>query len=729
MIPLRKSISLRLLRYVFGCFVAVTLVVTALQLLFEYNHVKRTVLAELVQLQNSFANGLSASLWDYSPAQLDSILSGMHQIEKVSGVKVVDERDALLASVGHVVSQDVQVSKVTTLEQQQIREIEVTTANGPETLFEYRFPIEYDDRGNTVLLGYGYLYLNHKTIIGSITYTLTLIVINSVIKTLALWAIFIFFIHKVLVRPLNALTGATQALNPDDPETLSESKSLEGILEANHADELNILATKFIEMRGAILNKIDLVEHQNKVLDARVEERTRDLARSNDALTKVNAELEHLSLHDPLTGLPNRTLFNDRLSHQLQVANRYHSEFIVLSIDLRRFKNINDDFGHQIGDKVLKESAARMAGTLRKADTIARMGGDEFAAILAGADAAYGEQIAQKLLDALVPPMRFGEHSIEAFANIGIATFPTHGTTAKALFNNADDAMYQAKRAEQGFALFSTQISSTLSKQRKLRDQIPHAIQTNQFELHYQPIIALRTNSIIGVEALVRWNHPVFGVIPPVEFIGLAEHSGMIEQLTEWVFETACTQCREWYEQGYEFRISINLSRRSFSDADLSTKLRDTVLRHGLDTNRIHLEVTETAAVTHPETVIQGIENLNDSGFTVSLDDFGTGYSSFSHFSKIAIRELKIDKDFLLDMNETSRLAVQSIIELAHKLDICVVAEGVETPELFSWLADVNCDYVQGYFVSRPLPIESLNDWLLESEWSETRAIPSSKIA
>jgi len=676
MIPLRKSISLRLLRYVFGCFVAVTLIVTALQLLFEYNHVKRTILAELVQLQNSFATGLSASLWDYSPAQLDSILLGMHQIDKVSGVKVVDDQDALLASVGNIVSQDVQVSKITTLEQQQIREIEIATAKGPETLFEYRFPIEYDDRGNSVLLGHGYLYVNHKTIIGSITYTLTLIVINSVIKTLALWAIFIFFIHKVLVRPLNALTGATQALNPDNPETLSESKSLEGILEANHADELNILATKFIEMRSAILNRIDMVERQNKMLDARVEERTRDLARSNVALTKVNSELAHLSLHDPLTGLPNRTLFNDRLRHQLHIANRYHSEFIVLSIDLRRFKNINDDFGHQVGDKVLKETAERMASTLRKADTIARMGGDEFAAILAGADATYGEQIAQKLLNALMPPMRFGEHSIETYANIGIAAFPTNGTTAETLFNNADDAMYQAKRAEQGFALFSTQISSKLSKQRKLRDQIPHAIQMNQFELYYQPIIALKTNSMIGVEALVRWNHPVFGVIPPVEFIGLAENSGVIDQLTEWVLETACTQCSEWYEQGYDFRISINLSRRSFSNTDLSTKLRDTVLRHGLDTSRIKLEVTETAAVTHPETVIQGIEELNESGFTVSLDDFGTGYSSFSHFTKIAIRELKIDKEFLLDMNEASRLTVQSIIELAHKLDIAVVAEG-----------------------------------------------------
>jgi len=264
------------------------------------------------------------------------------------------------------------------LEQEHTREIQILNDQGKKTLYEHRFPIEYNDRGNNQLLGYGFIYVDHKTIIGSIVYTLTLIVINSVIKTLALWAIFIFFIHKVLVRPLDALTAATQALNPDNPETLSESKSLEGILEANHADELNILARKFIDMRTAILKRIDVIERHNEMLDARIEQRTHELSKSNVALTKVNAELKHLSLHDPLTGLPNRTLFSDRLNHQLHIAKRYQNEFIVLSIDLHRFKNINDDYGHHVGDNILKETATRMSNALRKADTIARMGGDEF---------------------------------------------------------------------------------------------------------------------------------------------------------------------------------------------------------------------------------------------------------------------------------------------------------------------------------------------------------------
>ncbi len=707
----------------------VTLVVTAFQLLFEYKHVKHTILSEVVDLRKSFSGGLSAALWDYSPAQLDSILSGMHQIEKVSGAKVVDDQDSLMASVGSVVTQDIQVTALSTMEQEHTREIQILTDQGKETLFEHRFPIEYNDRGNIQLLGYGYIYVNHKTIISSIVYTLTLIIINSIIKTLALWAIFLFFINKVLVRPLNALTAATQALNPDDPESLSESKSLEGTLEANRADELNILAMKFIEMRTAILNRIDMIQRQNEMLDARVEERTRELSKSNVALTKVNSELEHLSLHDPLTGLPNRTLFSDRLNHQLHIAKRYQNEFIVLSIDLSKFKNINDDFGHQVGDKILKETATRMSGSLRKTDTIARMGGDEFAAILPGADAIYGKQIAQKLLTALAPTIRCEEHSIDAYANIGIATFPEHGTTAEALFNNADDAMYQAKRAEEGFALFSTKVNKTLSKQRKLCDQIPQAIQLNQFELHYQPIVSLQTNQLIGVEALVRWNHPNFGMIPPDEFIGLAEKSGVIDQLTHWVLETACSQCREWQEQGHEIRVSINLSRRSFNNTNLAKNLQQTVRNHGLDTSSITLEVTETAAISHPETVIQGIEELNNSGFTVSLDDFGTGYSSFSLLTKIAIKQLKIDKDFLVDMNESSQMVVQTIIELAHKLEISVVAEGVETPELLSWLADVNCDYAQGYFVSKPLPVETLNNWLQESEWFQNKPDSHSKAA
>jgi diguanylate cyclase (GGDEF)-like protein len=716
MIKLKNSIGLRLLRYVFACYLVVAVVVTGIQLVFEYRHVKSNLFVQLHSLEITFKDSLVTSLWSFDTAQLEATLFGMQKIDMVSGIKIVNQQQEIIASIGTVLTKDSQVVSTKQVEHSDILETTVIQPNTTkkQTLFEYRFPIEYqEDKNSPVnLLGYGLISANENTIIERVKYSFILIIINSVIKTLALWLFFLFFASRVIGRPLNALANAASALNPGKLETLGSSKELGRIIDAKHQDELYLLADNFNQMRVAILEKINIIESQKHSLEKRVAERTQ-------SLTEANADLQYLALHDTLTSLPNRTLFNDRLDQMLKTASRNKTRFIVVCIDLENFKTINDTHGHQIGDQILAGVAGRMSKVLRSADTLARIGGDEFFALFPIVNDSDSDVITEHLLNSFYEPFVFEtDDNIRVFTNasIGTAIYPEHGENAEALIKNADMAMYQAKQSGISCANYSSQEDSILRREIKISEDIKPAIEEGQFNLVYQPILEYKTKRVTKLEALIRWQHPTLGLLSPVEFIPISERNGSIYELTQWVLQTVCKQCQQYRLLDGAMSVSVNISGRVFNQPEMPDLLEKICKTSDVPPSSINLEITETTAMGQPEQAITILHQLTGKGFTVSIDDFGTGYSSFSYLTELPVNELKIDKSFLLSMNKNSHKVIKAMIDLAHLLDLKVVGEGVETQELLDMLNEMNCDFAQGFYIARPLSIEALYEWLLSEE-------------
>jgi diguanylate cyclase (GGDEF)-like protein len=716
MIRLKKTIGLRLLRYVFGCYLIVALAVTGIQLASEYRHVKSNLFTQLYGLENTFKNSIVNSLWSFDTPQLEATLFGMLKIDMVSGIKIVNQQQEIIASIGGVVTKDSQIVSTEHLEHAGMLEATLIQPNTTQkqTLFEYRFPIEYqEDKGASInLLGYGYIYASENTIIERVKYSFILIIINSVIKTVALWLLFLFFANRVVGRPLNALANAASALNPDKLETLGNSKELDKIIDAKHEDELYLLANNFNQMRVAIVEKIDIIESQKQMLEKRVSERTQ-------SLTEANINLQYLALHDTLTSLPNRTLFNDRLDQMLKSALRNKTRFIVACIDLQNFKTVNDTYGHQIGDQILAGVAERMSKVLHSTDTLARIGGDEFFALLPIVNDSDSKVIAEHLVNSFYEPFVFGNDSsisVSTNANIGTAIYPEHGENADALIKNADMAMYQAKQSGISYASYSSEEDSILKRELKISQDIELAIKEDQFYLVYQPILEYKTKSVTKLEALIRWQHPTLGLLSPVEFIPICERSGHVYELTQWVLQTACKQCKEYQLLDGAMSVSVNISGRVFNQPEMPALLEKICKVSNVLPSSINLEITETTAMGNPEQAIDILKQLTSKGFTISIDDFGTGYSSFSYLTELPVNELKIDKSFLLSINENTNKVIKAMIDLAHLLNLKVVAEGVETKELLDMLNEMNCDFAQGFYIAKPLRIKVLYQWLLGEE-------------
>jgi diguanylate cyclase (GGDEF)-like protein len=716
MIKLKNSIGLRLLRYVFACYLVVAVAVTGVQLVSEYRHVKSNLIAQLYGLENTFKDSIVTSLWSFDTPQLEATLFGMQKIDMVSGIKIENQQQDIIASIGTVLTSESQIVSTKQLEYTGMLEAKIIQPNTTkkQTLFEYRFPIEYqEDKDAPInLLGYGLIYASENIIIERVKYSFILIIINSVIKTLSLWFFFLFFTNRVVGQPLNALANAASSFNPDKLETLNSSKELDKIIDAKHEDELYLLANNFNQMRVAIVEKIDIIESQKQMLEKRVSERTK-------SLTEANINLQYLALHDTLTSLPNRTLFNDRLDQMLKAASRNKTRFIVACIDLQNFKTVNDTYGHQIGDQLLAAIAERMSNFLRSTDTLARIGGDEFFALLPIVNDSDSEVIAEHLVNSFYEPFIF-EHneSIRVFtsANIGTAIYPEHGENADSLIKNADMAMYQAKQSGISYANYSSEEDSILRRQVKISQDIKTAIEEDQFYLVYQPILEYKTTRVSKLEALIRWQHPTFGLLSPVEFIPIAERSDSIYELTQWVFQTACRQCQQYQLLDGSMSVSVNISGRVFNLPEVPDLLEKICKTFNVLPSSINLEITETTAMGKPEQAFNILNQLTSKGFTISIDDFGTGYSSFSYLTELPVNELKIDKSFLLSTNENTNKVIKAMIDLAHLLDLKVVAEGVETVELLDMLNGMNCDFAQGFYISKPLPIKMLYQWLLGEE-------------
>lgn len=435
--------------------------------------------------------------------------------------------------------------------------------------------------------------------------------------------------------------------------------------------------------------------------------------------TRQADSLQHQALFDDLTNLPNRVLFQDRLQQAILVSRRESQQFALLAFDLNRFKEVNDTLGHQYGDMLLQQVANRLKTTARESDTFARMGGDEFSFLLPATGVTGSQVFAKKIMDSLEASFDLNGKLIEIGASIGVALFPDHGADYEALMRHADAAMYVAKRARSGFEVYDSKKAPEDDLDPALRAELRHAIENNQLVLYFQPKISHQTSMVNGLEALVRWQHPTRGLIPPDRFIPLAEQSGLIRPLTAWVLEQAVAQCAQLQHLGMPLSMAVNLSTINLKDPELPRKITAVLQKHGLEAKWLELEITETAVMDDTMRTVQVLAELDLLGAKISIDDYGTGYSSLSYFKKLPLDDIKIDKSFVIGMeqNQDDATIVRSTIEMGHQLGLRVVAEGVEDQATWQALSKLGCDAAQGYYMSRPLSADDLLKWLCESPW------------
>jgi diguanylate cyclase (GGDEF)-like protein/PAS domain S-box-containing protein len=430
---------------------------------------------------------------------------------------------------------------------------------------------------------------------------------------------------------------------------------------------------------------------------------------------RAEEEVRHQALHDGLTGLPNRTLLADRLEQALAAAQRDASNVGLLLLDLDGFKDVNDSLGHHAGDLLLRQVSERLCAALRGSDTVARLGGDEFAVCLPDLHSPVeASSVAGKLLACLEEPFELAEMAVSLSASIGVAFSGEHGHEPSVLLQRADIAMYRAKRARCGWALYDTATDEAHRHRLAILAELRDAAALGELTLHYQPLINMATNEVEHVEALVRWVHPVRGVISPGEFIPLAEQSGLIHPLTAWVLQEAVDQAARWTAEGIQLPIAVNLSAAVLQDENLPTSITATLAEAGLDHGRLIVEITES--VIAEEGVRDALQRLSDAGIACAVDDFGTGYSSLAWLKNLPVQQLKIDREFVTQMEHDARdrAIVASVVTLAHSLGLTVVAEGIETEEVAALLAEMGVDIAQGFLYCHPLPVAELETWLHE---------------
>lgn len=893
-LELHKSIGSQLLRVVFGFYLIVTILVTCGQLYFEYFNTKSSVVSQLDSIVLSFEDRLRSALESLDAGAMESIVTGMNKLEIVSGVKLVGANSKIKSADGfYRDAQSGQQHRFKVIELDGIVSTEISVeVNGQwNTFYEYIFNIYNRDRTDTALsnitesistpkvLGRVSLYAPQTAVVEAFKSSAYLILVNAVIKSVALGLILLFFSNRLLSKPFVQLANATRDFVSGQVESPKALQGLSAMAQKHNHNDLDLLASQFLSMRKNITEKMTIIsalnqfalaltqaETQNKIysdavyllqqvfttkkavvfdhhhqlawqsqaliendhsdllqvlgldnyeldvtrarrelryfhhrliqnslenqestakkeavlyipfqccenqpyeiwligqilpsrltsdytltedslnclqifsnilsatltklnqknvintqntyLEERVSERTEELL-------KVNEELRYLAVHDPLTSLPNRALFDDRLEHMLAMAIRENEMFAVVSIDLINFKKINDTFGHAAGDIVLQNVSRRFVNSLRDSDTLARMGGDEFAGIFI-IDKAYSVHVVlDNLIAALEKPIEMNAFdSVTVSANIGISIFPDHAMDAKLLFKYADIAMYRAKNNGSHYAVFDEQQNEKEKKYLEFMFDLEHAVEKNQLVLNYQPIIDLKTGLPIGCEALVRWHHPEKGMIPPVEFIPIAERSDLIKSITFWVFEEACEQCSAWHRNGIEVGISINVSARIFTLKELPNFLKNTLKRNHLNPKWVKLEITETVAMSHPEQAMEAIAQFNEMGVSLSIDDFGTGHSSLAYLTQLPVQELKVDRSFISsysesEENQENSMVAEAIIDLAHALGFFVVAEGIEAVEMLDVLRLKGCDAAQGYYICRPAEASVITEWLLERQ-------------
>ncbi|MCH8346206.1 MAG: PAS domain S-box protein, partial [Chloroflexi bacterium] len=500
----------------------------------------------------------------------------------------------------------------------------------------------------------------------------------------------------------------TEFIHPDDLAHLMESfqRTISGDLEPS---EFRIL-TKSGEIRWVRTSSRPVFE-EDRLVGLR--------AVMMDITERKQAEetIKHLAYHDALTDLANRTLFQDRLTVALAQARRKRRMAAVMFLDLDQFKVVNDTVGHALGDRLLQGVAERLTGLVRDGDTVARVGGDEFTLLLQEVERAEEvAEVAERVLDALRQPWELNGHEFRITASIGIAMFPNDGEDADSLLRNADTAMYRAKdQGRDNYKLYTPAMNTRIVERLALENSLRHGLERGEFLVYYQPQVDIASGRIVGMEALVRWQHPERGLVFPAEFIPVAEETGLIVPLGEWVLRTACAQNKAWQAAGYPpMRVAVNLSARQFQQRDLVEVVDEVLKETGLEARWLQLEITEGIAMQDVESNIAVLRELRQMGVQIAIDDFGTGHSSLSYLSRLPIDVIKIDQSFIQDLTTDPNGAAiaRSIIVMAHNLKLKVIAEGVETEEQLAFLKKRRCDEMQGYLFSKPAPAEAFEEML-----------------
>ena len=442
--------------------------------------------------------------------------------------------------------------------------------------------------------------------------------------------------------------------------------------------------------------------------------------------------IEHQALHDDLTDLPNRALLNDRIEQMLISAERHGRRFSVMLMDLDRFKEINDTLGHHAGDLLLQELAQRLRRTVRAVDTVARLGGDEFAVLSPETgDIASAIGLAERIQQAIQAPLRLDGHNLDVEASIGIALFPDHGDSADKLMKNADFAMYAAKQRGSSYEIYTAPEEPSTPAQIGLLGDFRRAVDERELIVHFQPAAELQTGRLSSVEALVRWRHPRRGLLLPSEFVPAVEQTSLIRQLTLEVLDQALQQQRQWLDQGLDLNVAVNLSPRSLQDPLFIEELERLLRTWEVPPARLDLEITESTVIPNPRRAIEALDELRRLGVGLVLDDFGTGYSSLTFLRKLPVDTIKIDRSFVENMarSESDRVIVRSLVDLAHNLDMRVIAEGVEDAAVWNALAELGCDAAQGYYLSRPVSGADLTEWLRAGRHARVAGVPQEAVA
>ena len=510
-----------------------------------------------------------------------------------------------------------------------------------------------------------------------------------------------FLFKKKIFKPISTLNMSAQ--------NIAKFEFEEPVIVNGHG-ELTVLAESFDRMRFQLK---EMIESRNKVmndlselnesLEERVNERTKELQ-------LLNSKIAHQAMHDPLTGLPNRVLIVEQLKKEISRAKRNESTLSVFMIDLNNFKDVNDTLGHPVGDGLLKEVAQRLKLSLRESDTVGRLGGDEFAVVLPDVSEEDAVKVATMIREKLEPSFNLDDHVLKIGASIGLALYPMHGEDHTSLIRVADVAMYEAKKSNSHVCVYQPEMDKHTKTRLALMNDLHEAIENNQLELFYQPKISIGKSKVVSVEGLIRWCHPENGWIMPDEFIPLAEGSKLINELCYWVLDRAYSQWKAWHESGVELQIAVNLSARNLIDETLPGYISKLNRKYNMLDGGIKVEITESAIMSNIEVAMAVMEDPNMQGLQFSIDDFGTGYSSLSYLKKLSVNEVKIDKAFVSEMahDDDDESIVKSVIDLAHNLGHNVVAEGVESKDVLEQLVSMGCDEVQGYFFSKPVPVDKL---------------------
>ena len=436
-----------------------------------------------------------------------------------------------------------------------------------------------------------------------------------------------------------------------------------------------------------------------------------------DSLRESGAELRRQALHDELTGLPNRRMLAERFERALG-EERPGSSTGLLVMDLDGFKRVNDTFGHQYGESLLTQVGARLSGLLRDGDTLARLGGDEFAVLLPAVGSMTAAlRMAARIRGAFETPFTVAGLDLEVDASVGVVLSGEHGQAADILLRHADTAMYTAKARGCGVAAYKAENDANSAARLVLQGELRRAMQDHQLTLHYQPKVSVRTGEMVGAEALVRWQHPTRGIIPPSDFIPVAEHSGLIGPLTRHILDMALGQVRAWADEGLTVPVAVNISARNLLDEGLCAQVAGLLAQHRVPAGHLVLEVTESALMTDVEKAKWVLQEVAALGVGISIDDFGAGFTSLGHLTTLPISELKVDRSFIdaMTRDRRSSLVVQSVITLGHNLGLTIVAEGVETEETQEMLTRMGCDSVQGYHLCRPLPAIAFGAWMQQA--------------